>query len=248
VSILATAETQAHWATQHHGPTFDPTQLSLIGVDVAQLVIGVLGVLVITAEYGTGTIRATFSAAPRRPLVLAAKVGVFTLAAFVLSEIVAFVAFLVGQAMLSAPATHASLSTPGALRAVVGSGLYVCVIGLIGLALGLIIRHSAGALGAFVGVLLIFPLIVSALPQSLVRAIQRYEPLQIGKTMSTVRALAIAGTFRAVKTLPTGHRVVQHGSIGPSPIFTPWAGFGVLCAYAVVLLAVGTYLLVRRDA
>jgi ABC-2 type transport system permease protein len=247
VSVLATAETQAHWLTQHHGPTFDPTQLSLIGFDVAQLVIGVLGVLVISAEYGTGTIRASFSAAPRRPMVLAAKVGVFSAAALVLSEVVAFVSFLVGQALLSSPARHATLSTPGALRAVVGSGLYICVIGLIGLGLGLIIRHTAGALGAFVGVLLIFPLVVSALPQSLINAIQRYEPLQIGKTMSTVVQLSHRTGQVFAKIRQTGHAVVVHVGTNP-PVFSPWAGFGMLCVYAVALLAIGTVLLVRRDA
>jgi ABC-2 type transport system permease protein len=247
LSVLATAETRAHWIhNTHHN--FDPTRLSLIGVDVAQLVIGVLGVLVITGEYGTGTIRATFSAAPRRPMVLVAKVAVFTLAALVLSEVVAFASFFLGQAMLTAPATHATLSTPGALRAVIGSGLYICVIGLIALGLGLIIRHTAGAIGAFVGVLLIFPIIVSALPQSLINALQRYEPLQIGKTMITVRTLQLSAQRAVGKTIgPTGHHVIVHFGPG-TPIFSPWVGFGVLCGFAVALLAIGTVLLVRRDA
>lgn len=250
LAILATAEIRAHWAhTTHHN--FDPTRASLIGVDVAQLVIGVLGVLVISGEYGTGTIRATFSAAPRRPMVLVAKTTVFTLAALALSEVVAFASFFLGQAMLTAPAPHATLSTPGALRAVVGSGLYVCVIGLIALGLGLIIRHTAGAIGAFVGVLLIFPIIVSALPNSIINALQRYEPLQIGKIMITVRTLQLSTRRALGKTVtvgPTGHHhvIVNFGSV--TPTFSPWVGFGVLCGYAVALLMIGTFLLVRRDA
>lgn len=245
LSVMATAETRAHWATQQG--RIDPTRLSLIGVDVAQLVIGVLGVLVITGEYGTGTIRATFSAAPRRPLVLAAKTAVFTVAAFVLSEVVAFASFFLGQAMLSAPAPHATLGTPGALRAVIGSGLYLCVIGLIALGLGLIVRHTAGAIGAFVGVLLIFPIIIAALPQSIVDAVQRYEPLQIGRIMITVRTLQLSARATITRVLPTGAHVTTHAAPGP-PIFMPWAGFGVLCGYAVVVLAIGTVLLVHRDA
>src|ERR1700683_5081162 len=91
--------------------SFDPTSTSLTALLFCQLAIGVLGVLVMSAEYGTGTIRATLSAAPKRPLVLMAKAAVFGAVALVVSEIVAFISFLVGQALLSAPATHATLST-----------------------------------------------------------------------------------------------------------------------------------------
>jgi ABC-2 type transport system permease protein len=162
ISALATAETRAHWATMSPGNrlSFDPTSTSLTALLFCQLAIGVLGVLVMSAEYGTGTIRATFSAAPRRPLVLAAKAAVFGLVALVVAEVVAFASFLVGQALLSAPATHATLSTPGALRAVVGTGLYLGVIGLFALGLATIIRHTAGAISAFVGILLVLPIIV----------------------------------------------------------------------------------------
>lgn len=242
VGILATAETRAHWSTTN-ALSFDPTRTSLIGVDVAQLVVGVLGALVVTGEYGTGTIRATLSAAPRRPLVLLAKTAVFTVAALVVSEVVAFSSFFLGQAMLTAPATHATLSTPGALRAVVGSGLYVCVVGLVGLGLGLLVRHTAGAIGAFAGVLLILPIVVSALPTSIVDAVQRYLPLQIGRAMITVQPVSVAG---AVQRHVAAHAHLL--SVGGTPTFSPWVGFGILCGYAVALLAAGTVLLVRRDA
>lgn len=244
VGILATAETRANWAHSGHFG-FQPIRTSLIGVDVAQLVIGVLGVLVMTGEYGTGTIRATFSAAPRRPLVLAAKTVVFTAVAVVVSEIVAFLSFFLGQAMLTSPAPHATLSSPGALRAVVGSGLYICVIGLIGLGLGVLIRHTAGAIGALVGVLLILPLVISALPNSIINAVQRYEPLQIGKMMITVPPRFIRATIEGPKGVVK--HVVIHGGVGTFT-FSPWVGFGILCGYAVALLVVGTVLLSRRDA
>ena len=244
VGILATAETRASWAHASH-VDFQPIRTSLIGVDIAQLVIGVLGVLVMSGEYGTGTIRATFSAAPRRPLVLAAKTAVFTVVALVVSEIVAFLSFFLGQAMLTSPVPHATLSSPGAVRAVVGSGLYICVIGLIGLGLGVLIRHTAGAIGALVGVLLILPLVIAALPSSIVNALQRYEPLQIGKTMITVPPRLIRATVQG----PNGvvKHVVIHGGFG-TYTFSPWVGFGILCGYALALLLVGTVLLVRRDA
>jgi hypothetical protein len=109
ISALATAEVRAHLATT--GP-IDPTRLSLTGTFFCQLVIGVLGVLVVSGEYGTGTIRATFAAAPRRPPVLFAKVLVFGTVVLVISEVVSFLSFLLGQALLTSPAPHASLSTP----------------------------------------------------------------------------------------------------------------------------------------
>ena len=146
VSVIATASTRANWSSMSPASRtgFDPIGTSLVGVVFGQFTIGILGVLAMSAEYGTGTIRATFAAAPRRPLVLAAKAAVFGLVALVVSEIVAFGSFLVGQALLSAPATHATLSTPGAWRAVVGSGLFLCLIGLFSLGLATIIRHTAG--------------------------------------------------------------------------------------------------------
>ena len=113
---LATAETRAHWATTSPGNRlgFDPISTSLIGVFIGQFAIGVLGVLVMSGEYGTGTIRATFAAAPRRPLVLVAKVIVFGVVALVVAEVVSFLAFFIGQALLTAPAPHATLGSPGA--------------------------------------------------------------------------------------------------------------------------------------
>jgi ABC-type transport system involved in multi-copper enzyme maturation permease subunit len=203
--------------------SFDPTSTSLTALLFCQLAIGVLGVLVMSAEYGTGTIRATFSAAPRRPLVLGAKAAVFGVVSLVVAEIVAFISFFVGQALLTAPATHATLSTPGALRAVVGTGLYLCVIGLFALGLATIIRHTAGAISAFVGILLVVPIIVQALPDSIQFDIRRFLPLKIGGD------------------------IMSTGGNGPHA-FSPWIGLLVLCVYAVAALIVGGILLVRRDA
>lgn len=222
VSALATAETRAHWLTSPPGPGFDPTGTSLIGVFIGQFAIGVLGVLVISGEYGTGTIRATFAAAPRRPLVLAAKVVVFGLVALVVAEFVAFLAFFLGQALLSAPATHATIGSPGALRAVAGSGLYICVLGLFALGLATIIRHTAGAISAFVGILLVLPLVVQALPSSIALDVRRYLPDRIGANM--VSNIALQNSF------------------------SPWIGLLVLCGYAAAALVIGGVLLVRRDA
>jgi ABC-2 type transport system permease protein len=233
----------------------DPTRRSLIGIFLGQLIFGVLGVLVISAEYGTGTIRATLSAVPRRPVVLTAKILVFGAVALVVSEILAFSAFAIGQAILSAKhavgssaaATvrahqfgvkiphdiqaalangSASLGQAGVLRAVVGAGLYLAVLGLLALGLATIIRHTAGAISAFVGAVLVLPLIVQALPTSISDAVARYLPANIGLVMFSTNGLP--------------------DRIGPA--FSPWTGFALLVLYTVVILGIGCWVLVRRDA
>ena len=233
----------------------DPTRRSLIGIFLGQLIFGVLGVLVMSAEYGTGTIRATLSAVPRRPVVLTAKILVFGAVAVVVSEILAFSAFAVGQAILSGKhavgtsaaiaqradqfgvkvphdiqaslsSGSASLGQAGVLRAVVGAGLYLAMLGLLALGLATIIRHTAGAISAFVGLVLVLPLIVQALPLSISNAVARYLPANIGLVMFST------------------HGVPDR--LGPS--FSPWTGFALLVLYTVVTLALGCLVLVRRDA
>lgn len=225
IGALVTAVTRAHWASMSPGSRFgfDPTQTSLIGLFIAQFSVGVLGVMVISAEYSTGTIRATFSAAPKRSKVFAAKVFVFGLLAFVVAEFTSFVAFFLGQFLLSSPATHATLSSPGAVRAVFGGGLYVCVLGLIALGMGTIIRHTAGGVSAFVGVLLILPIVVQALPNQITLDVRRFLPDRIGANMITTK-----------------------GALFES--FSPWVGLLILCIYAAALLVIGNALLNRRDA
>lgn len=224
VSALATGETRAHWASMPL-PTkisFDPTQLSLVPLFFCQLAIGVLGVLVMSAEYGTGTARATFAAAPHRTQVLLAKIAVFGAVALVVSEATAFLSFFVGQAMLTSPARHATLSTPSSLRAVVGTGLFLCVISLFALGLGAILRHTAGGISAFVGVLLVLPIVIQALPSSIHNDVARFLPSRIGEVMMTTTA-----------TQPHA--------------FSAWTGFFLLCGYAIAALGAGGALLVSRD-
>jgi ABC-2 type transport system permease protein len=227
VAILATVTISGRWNTMSlvDRLTFDPTRVTLTGLIFSQLVIGVLGVLVMSAEYGTGTIRSTLAAIPNRPLVLAAKSAVFTAVALVMGELLSFIGFLVGQALLRSPAPHATLSQPGVLRAVVGGGLMIAVLGLLALGLATIIRHTAGAITAFVGTLLVFPLLVEALPASIGHPIAEYLPLNISQTMTSVRH-----------------------TVGQSPAFSPWVGFAIVAAYAIGALVVGGVLMARRDA
>ena len=224
VSIVAAAYTRGHWPSMSPAARagFDPVSASLRGWYAGQFIIGILGVLVMSAEYATGTIRATLTAAPRRLLMLVAKVVVFGTVAFVVAEVVSFGAFFTGQAMLSAPASHATLATPGALRAVAGSGLFAAVLGLFALGLATIIRYTAGAISVFAGILLVLPVVVSALPGSLPDHIQAYLPERIGTNL--VAPQAVAGSF------------------------SPWVGLAIFCGYTAALLVIGGVLLLRRDA
>jgi hypothetical protein len=171
------------------------------------------------------TIRATLSAVPHRPLVLAAKAAVFAALALVAGEILSFGAFFLCQVLLSSPAPHATLSQPGVLRAVVGGGLLVPVFGLFALGLGAIIRHTAGAITAYVGAFLVLPLIIEALPSSIGHPVLKFMPFVIINAMTS-----------------TGR------SFDIGPTFSPWVGFAVMCAYAAAALIIGGWLMVRRDA
>jgi ABC-type transport system involved in multi-copper enzyme maturation permease subunit len=229
IGVIATATEASRWA--HAGPgailNYDPTSLSLTGLLLGQLAIGILGVLAISAEYGTGTIRSSLAAVPNRKMFLAAKAGVFAAVALVVGEVVSFGAFFIGQMLIGGGAPHATLAQAGVLRAVAGGGLYLMVLGLLALGLGTIIRHTAGAIAAFVGVLLIIPLLTPALPQSFQNAISKFEPANIGSAMTTTNI---------------------HSLHASTPTFSPWVGMAILAGYAVIALGVGGYRMARRDA
>jgi ABC-type transport system involved in multi-copper enzyme maturation permease subunit len=223
VSAIVMGVTRARWATEPAAAraAFDPAEVSLVGVYLGgSLVIGILGILVVSSEYATGTIRATLAAEPRRPLVLAAKVLVFTAVSLIIAEVTSFASFLLGQVIM-ASAKHDTLSSPDALRAVTGAGLFLCVSGLLALGIAAVIRHTAGAIGGYVFVMLVLPIVVAGLPSSIENNVERFLPESVGSVMID----------------------------NPVPrAFGPWTGFALLCGYTVVMLAIGTVLLVRRDA
>ncbi|MEP6560102.1 MAG: ABC transporter permease subunit [Nakamurella sp.] len=199
---------------------FDAVGTSLGGARFAELAIGVMGVLFVTGEYGTGMIRSSLTAVPRRLPVLWAKALVFAVVVLVLSEIAAFVGFFIGQATLG---THSvALSADGALRAVIGTGLYLTIVALIGVELGFIVRSTAGGIAALVAILLVLPGVVSILPQSWQDTISPYLPSNAGAALYDLR---------------------------PEPgTLSPWTGFLVFCLYAVGGLIAAAVVLKRRDA
>ncbi|UQX87447.1 ABC transporter permease [Jatrophihabitans telluris] len=199
----------------------DATTFSLSGIYLAQIAAGALGVLVVSSEYGTGMIRASLAAVPQRGALLGAKAAVFGAASLVLGEIMSFGAFGVGQALLGRAHAGVSLSDPGVLRAVFGGGLYLCTVGLLGLAIGVLVRHTAGALSAFFGVLFAPSVVIDLLPPSWHNAIH-YMPANAGSQILTVQRGAGA--------------------------LAPWAGFALFCTYGAAAMAAGYVLLLRRDS
>jgi ABC-2 type transport system permease protein len=217
VTALATGADVHHPARWYQG--FDPTNQSMTGLLVGSLTLGVLGLLAVTGEYGTGTVRSSLSATPRRTLFVVAKVVVVGLVTLVAGEVLTFSCLGVGDLVLSAGhAPTAALSQPGVLRAVMLSGAALSLLALIGLGLGLVIRNTAGALAAYAGVTFLLPFVLQRLPGNPAR----FAPLPI-----------VANSLAAV--------VPQHQ-------LSPWAGFALIGGYALVVLVAGAVLVARRDA
>ena len=200
---------------------FDPTNQALAGLAVGILAFGVLGALAVTGEYGTGTIRSSLAAMPRRDTLLAAKVTVVGLLTLVVGEVVSFGTFLFGQAVLSnGGAPTAALDQPGVVRAVALSGATLALFALLGLGLGTIIRHTAGGIAAFAAVTLLPPLLFSKISEHLMR-------------------FAPADMFaNSIATVVPGH----------DNYFSPTTSFLLLGAYVLATLGVGAVVLIRRDA
>ena len=170
IAVVAMVGISAIVAAVHTGTSgrgFDALSGAFTGVLLAQLAIGVLGVLTITSEYSTGMIRSTFIAAPQRRAVIAAKAGVVGLVTFVVGTIASLASFFVSAAILSSHGIHLSLGSPGALRSVIGVGLFLGILAVLAVALGTIIRSSAGGIAALVGLLLVLPTLSQAIPTSI---------------------------------------------------------------------------------
>ena len=195
---------------------------SLTGTFFAQLAVGVLGVLLITGEYSTGMIRSSLTVVPGRLPMLWGKLAVFAGTVFLTMLAAGFASFFVGQALLGEQ-LGASLSDPGALRAVFGAALYLTVAGLTATAIGALLRNTAAAVTTVVAVFFVIPPLTNLLPTSFTDHIVAYLPSNAG-------AVLLDGTFGLAHPL------------------TPWTGFAVMCGYAVVLIGFAAWRLRRVDA
>jgi len=201
---------------------FNPVEHSLRGSYLAQLAIGVLGVLVVTGEYSTGMIRASLSAVPKRLPVLWAKAAVFGLATWVVATASVVIAFLLGQSVLASKHLDVALSAPGVTRVVLGMGLYLTGVGLLAVGIGTLIRNTAGGIATVFGLLLVVPVLAQALPSNWRDTIAPYLPSNAGQALATLHQ-------------------------GPHDL-APWTGFAVLCAYVAASLIGAAVVLKRRDA
>lgn len=201
----------------------DGLSLSLGGFDLSLLIVAILGVSMVAAEYQSGMIRSWFAAAPYRSRVLLAKVGVYSTTVFVVTGVAAVVAFLAGQAVLPDTATTLTLADDGVLQALAGTAFYAATIGAMGVGLGFLLRSTGAGAGAVVSMLMVAPLLVSLLPSSLA------DP--IGKILPSNAASAVTGTTgRATELLSTG-----------------W-GLVVLGGWVVAIVGAAAISLHRRDA
>jgi ABC-2 type transport system permease protein len=184
LGTLISAVTASHWSQASPGDraSFNAVVTSLDGARISQLAVGVLGVLLISGEYATGMIRATLTAVPKRLPVLWAKLLVFTGAVGLVSLISTFIAFFLGQAMLSSQHLGVSLSSSGALRMVAGAGLYLLLVGLIGMALGTLLRNTAAGISSLVALFFVIPPVLDLLPRSWANNIGPYLPSNAGES------------------------------------------------------------------
>jgi ABC-2 type transport system permease protein len=206
-------EDRAHLVADPVGLIFQPA------ASYAQIAICVLAVMTIAGEYSTGTMRTTLAAVPRRWPVVAAKAIVFGIVAFVASEIVAVVGYLLGRMFLGA---HVHVGTD--VRPILGFGLYLVTIGLFALAVATILRHVAGSITAVLALIIVLPNVVSFLPGKWGEYSSTYLPGGDG-----------------------GQMIMSSGR-DPSAVVTPWQGYGVLLVWAVATLVLAAVTLTRRSA
>ena len=213
------------WGGAYHpdrADVIDPLTRSLAGHFFAQFVVGVIGAMIITSEYSTGSIRNSLAAVPQRTLLIFSKVIVLIGAIIITSEILSFSMFSIGQAIFKGHIVSYSYSTPGVFRAVLLCGVYLTLLSLMGVALGLMLRRTPAAIVVFVVAILIVPILVALLPKSWGNPINRYLPSSLGE-----------GMF----------------SLNQSPgTFSPLVCLVILIVYMTALLGTGIVLFNRRDA
>lgn len=182
------AVTSSHWNSMSPHDRVDrhPLDVALAGVNLSQLAIATLAVLVVTAEYSTGMIRASFTAVPKRLPVLWAKVGVFGLVTFVLMLPSVFVAYWASQAILhghNPPILQTSLSANGVARAVIGGAVYLLLIGVFSMGLGAIVRNTAGGISLYAAIFFVIPPLLNVFPTSWQNAINPWIPSNAARSI-----------------------------------------------------------------
>ena len=194
----------------------------LQGYYLGQLLMGALGVLVVSGEYSSGMIRATFAAVPTRLPVLIGKAVVFTVVVGIVMVAASVAAFFVAQAILSGHRPTFTLADGSTVRVVIGTGVYLTLVGLIGSAFAWIVRSTPGALVATLAVILVLPILFELVFPSWGTYIAAYLPTGAGQSFSTNLALPHA--------------------------LSPWIGLAVMVAWVLAGLLAAAFTLNRKDA
>ncbi|WP_144715783.1 ABC transporter permease [Curtobacterium pusillum] len=205
--------------------------INTASVSLTALVVGVLGVLIITGEYGTGQIRSTFTADPRRTGVLLAKAAVLALATFVVSVVATWIGVALSSVLQSARGVHPDVADPAVFMPILGSSVYVTLLALLAFGIGLLLRSSAGAIAVTLGILLVLPIVLSVFGSLL----QAQWLLDVGKFLPD----AAGGQLYAYSYAGQGAE--------PGIVLNGWAGFGVLAAEVVAVGALALAVARRRD-
>jgi ABC-2 type transport system permease protein len=223
LALAAAILVVSQWGTMTaaNKATFQPLNVSLVGASISVMVIGVLGVLMMTSEFSTGVVSSTFAGVPKRLPVLWGKAAVYTIIAMSAAVPAMLVAFFSTQAILSGNHVQIGFGHSGVARAVFGSALYLTIAGLLGLGLGGIFRSTAAAVTSLTVILFVLPVIVFILPAGLSNSISPYLPSNAGQAIMSI--------------VPQAHTLA------------PWVGLGVFAAYAFAAIAVAAVLLVKRD-
>jgi hypothetical protein len=201
----------------------DLIQRSMFGIILGQLVMVVFGALAITSEYSTGMIRTSLSVQPRRMHPFWAKLLVISALAFVVGEVISFASFLIDSSFWRGKGVALSLSSPHAMQAVIGGGLYLAGSAILAFGLGAMLRHTAGAITSGVGLLFVVTILASFLPDNWQNHVNKWLPFNAG------------GQVWATQHV--------HGSdLGA------WTGFGVFMIYGAVAVVFGALLFKKRDA
>lgn len=198
----------------------DPIDLALAGMGLSEMIVGVLGVLLVAGEYSTGLIRTTFAAVGRRTKVLWAKAAVLGASVFAMAAIAVTAAVVLGQAVYAGDLATVPLTD--ALDVILGAVVYLTGIGLIGLALGFLLRSTAAGIATLVGGVFIGPNLLNLLPDSVTDVFMKYLPSEAGSAMMT--------------------------QVSDPDLLSRGAGYLVFIAWVVGLLGLAGYLLRKRDA
>ena len=213
------------------GTAGNPLDPLSIAVTLAQLALAVLGALTITSEYSTGMIRSSLTAVPKRLPMLWAKAVVLVVSVFAVALVAVALSVALQWLFFDSKDFSIDVTDPEMIRPLVGTAVYLATIALFSYALGALLRHSAAALATVLGLLLVAPILFSAIP---------WKPLQEANPFLP----GVAGQ----QFTQTTEQIETAAQFSDGTVLTAWQGYGVLVLWIVVVLGVAAVLLKRRDA